>query len=111
MVLLAIRLSEAMAKKGIYSLAWYDGGRSLLFNNTSKPISNASGYERREVRVMNTSLCWHGCRLIGVMRTPRRISEVYNPLKKRVWWMAPKITGLLMIQVTTLEGRTLLLAD
>ncbi len=77
------QLSDAMAKKGIISLAWYDGG-ARSFYNTSKPIQTPADIKGEKFRVMNNELYVGMVEALGGNATPMAYSEVYQSLKTGV---------------------------
>ncbi|WP_417526316.1 TRAP transporter substrate-binding protein [Marinomonas shanghaiensis] len=77
------QLSEAMAKQGIISLAWYDGG-ARSFYNTSKPIQTPADMKGEKFRVMNNELYVGMVEALGGNATPMAYSEVYQSLKTGV---------------------------
>ncbi|AEF55933.1 TRAP transporter substrate-binding protein [Marinomonas posidonica] len=77
------KLSKAMEKKGIMSLAWYDGG-ARSFYNTSKPIQTPADVKGEKFRVMNNELYVGMIEALGGNATPMAYSEVYQSLKTGV---------------------------
>ncbi|RBO84762.1 TRAP transporter substrate-binding protein [Marinomonas aquiplantarum] len=77
------QLSDAMAKKGIMSLAWYDGG-ARSFYNTAKPIQTPADVKGEKFRVMNNELYVGMVEALGGNATPMAYSEVYQSLKTGV---------------------------
>ncbi|TYL48950.1 TRAP transporter substrate-binding protein [Marinomonas sp. IMCC 4694] len=77
------QLSDAMAKQGIMSLAWYDGG-ARSFYNTSKPIKTPADMKGEKFRVMNNELYVGMVEALGGNATPMAYSEVYQSLKTGV---------------------------
>ncbi|WP_191601840.1 TRAP transporter substrate-binding protein [Marinomonas algicola] len=77
------QLSDAMEKKGIMSLAWYDGG-ARSFYNTAKPIQTPADMKGEKFRVMNNELYVGMVQALGGNATPMAYSEVYQSLKTGV---------------------------
>ena len=77
------QLSDAMAKQGIVSLAWYDGG-ARSFYNTVKPIQTPADMKGEKFRVMNNELYVGMVEALGGNATPMAYSEVYQSLKTGV---------------------------
>jgi tripartite ATP-independent transporter DctP family solute receptor len=76
-------LSDAMAKTGVISLAWYDSG-ARSFYNTSKPINTPADMKGMKFRVMNNDLYVGMVEALGGNATPMAYSEVYQSLKTGV---------------------------
>lgn len=77
------KLSVAMEKTGIISLAWYDSG-ARSFYNTSKPIQTPADMTGMKFRVMNNELFVNMVSALGGNATPLAYSEVYQSLKTGV---------------------------
>jgi len=76
-------LSDAMAKTGVISLAWYDSG-ARSFYDTSKPIKTPADVKGMKFRVMNNELYVGMVEALGGNATPMSYSEVYQSLKTGV---------------------------
>ena len=76
-------INEGMAKKGLVSLAWYDGG-SRSFYNSKKPIKEPADVIGMKVRVMNNDLYSGMISALGGNPSPMAFSEVYQSLKTGV---------------------------
>ena len=77
------KLSKAMAKQGIISLAWYESG-SRSFYNTSHPINKPTDMTGMKIRVMKNALYVGMVEALGGNATPMDYSEVYQSLKTGV---------------------------
>lgn len=76
-------INEGMAKKGLISLAWYDGG-SRSFYNSKKPIKTPADVTGMKIRVMNNDLYSGMIKALGGNPSPMAFSEVYQSLKTGV---------------------------
>lgn len=76
-------ISDGMAKKGLISLAWYDGG-SRSFYNSKKPIKMPADLVGMKVRVMNNDLYSGMISALGGNPSPMAFAEVYMSLKTGV---------------------------
>lgn len=76
-------INEGMAKKGLISLAWYDGG-SRSFYNSKKPIQTPADVSGMKIRVMNNDLYSGMISALGGNPSPMAFSEVYQSLKTGV---------------------------
>ena len=76
-------INEGMAKKGLVSLAWYDGG-SRSFYNSKKPIKTPADVTGMKIRVMNNDLYSGMIKALGGNPSPMAFSEVYQSLKTGV---------------------------
>ena len=76
-------INEGMAKKGLISLAWYDGG-ARSFYNSKKPIETPADVVGMKVRVMNNDLYSGMISALGGNPSPMAFSEVYQSLKTGV---------------------------
>jgi tripartite ATP-independent transporter DctP family solute receptor len=76
-------INEGMAKKGLVSLAWYDGG-ARSFYNSKKPIKTPADVTGMKVRVMNNDLYSGMISALGGNPSPMAFSEVYQSLKTGV---------------------------
>ena len=76
-------IKEGMAKKGLVSLAWYDGG-ARSFYNSKKPINTPADVAGMKVRVMNNDLYSGMIKALGGNPSPMAFSEVYQSLKTGV---------------------------
>lgn len=76
-------LADAMAKKGIIALAWYDSGSRSFYNN-EHPITKPSDMKGMKFRVMNNELYVNMVKDMGGNATPMAFSEVYQALKTGV---------------------------
>lgn len=77
------RFSEAMEKKGLVALAWYDSG-SRSFYNTKRAIEAPEDLSGMKVRVMNNDLYVQMIDQLGGNATPMAYGEVYQSLKTGV---------------------------
>jgi tripartite ATP-independent transporter DctP family solute receptor len=73
-------INAGMAKKGLISLAWYDGG-SRSFYNSKKPIKTPADVIGMKVRVMNNELYSGMIKALGGNPSPMAFAEVYQALK------------------------------
>ena len=76
-------INAGMAKKGLVSLAWYDGG-SRSFYNSKKPIQTPADVTGMKIRVMNNDLYSGMIKALGGNPSPMAFSEVYQSLKTGV---------------------------
>jgi tripartite ATP-independent transporter DctP family solute receptor len=76
-------INVGMAKKGLISLAWYDGG-ARSFYNSKKPIKTPADVVGMKVRVMNNDLYSGMISALGGNPSPMAFSEVYQSLKTGV---------------------------
>jgi len=76
-------INEGMAKKGLVSLAWYDGG-SRSFYNSKKSIQTPADVVGMKIRVMNNDLYSGMIKALGGNPSPMAFSEVYQSLKTGV---------------------------
>jgi tripartite ATP-independent transporter DctP family solute receptor len=76
-------INVGMAKKGLISLAWYDGG-SRSFYNSKKPIKTPADVVGMKVRVMNNELYSGMIKALGGNPSPMAFAEVYQALKTGV---------------------------
>jgi len=76
-------MNEGLAKKGLISLAWYDGG-ARSFYNSKKPIKAPADVVGLKVRVMNNDLYSGMIKALGGNPSPMAFSEVYQSLKTGV---------------------------
>ena len=76
-------INAGMAKKGLVSLSWYDGG-SRSFYNSKKPIKKPADVGGMKVRVMNNDLYSGMISALGGNPSPMAFSEVYQSLKTGV---------------------------
>ena len=76
-------MNEGLAKKGLISLAWYDGG-ARSFYNSKKPIKTPADVTGLKVRVMNNDLYSGMIKALGGNPSPMAFSEVYQSLKTGV---------------------------
>ena len=76
-------INEGLAKKGLVSLAWYDGG-ARSFYNSKKPIKTPADVTGLKVRVMNNDLYSGMISALGGNPSPMAFSEVYQSLKTGV---------------------------
>ncbi len=76
-------INEGMAKKGLISLAWYDGG-ARSFYNSKKPIKTPADVTGMKIRVMNNDLYSGMISALGGNPSPMAFSEVYQSLKTGV---------------------------
>ncbi|TMV68672.1 TRAP transporter substrate-binding protein, partial [Thioclava sp. BHET1] len=75
--------ADAMAKKGLVVLSWYDGG-SRSFYNTKHPIEKPSDLDGLKLRVMNNDLYVKMVQDLGGNATTMAYGEVYQSLKTGV---------------------------
>lgn len=76
-------INAGLAKKGLISLAWYDGG-ARSFYNSKKPIKTPADVKGMKIRVMNNDLYSGMISALGGNPTPMAFSEVYQSLKTSV---------------------------
>jgi TRAP-type C4-dicarboxylate transport system substrate-binding protein len=76
-------INAGLAKKGLISLAWYDGG-ARSFYNSKKPIKTPADVVGMKVRVMNNDLYSGMISALGGNPSPMAFSEVYQSLKTGV---------------------------
>jgi TRAP-type transport system periplasmic protein len=75
--------SDAMAKKGLLALSYFDSGSRSMFNNT-RPIKTPADVKGMKVRVMNNQLYVDMMAALGGNATPLPMAEVYQSLKTGV---------------------------
>ena len=76
-------INAGMAKKGLISLAWYDGG-ARSFYNSKKPIKTPADVVGMKIRVMNNDLYSGMIKALGGNPSPMAFAEVYQSLKTGV---------------------------
>ena len=76
-------INAGLAKKGLISLAWYDGG-ARSFYNSKKPIKAPADVVGMKIRVMNNDLYSGMISALGGNPSPMAFSEVYQSLKTGV---------------------------
>ena len=76
-------INAGLAKKGLISLAWYDGG-SRSFYNSKKPIITPADVIGMKIRVMNNDLYSGMISALGGNPSPMAFAEVYQSLKTGV---------------------------
>jgi tripartite ATP-independent transporter DctP family solute receptor len=76
-------INAGLAKKGLVSLAWYDGG-ARSFYNSKKPIKSPADVRGMKIRVMNNDLYSGMISALGGNPSPMAFSEVYQSLKTGV---------------------------
>ncbi|MGW8311616.1 MAG: TRAP transporter substrate-binding protein [Desulfuromonadales bacterium] len=76
-------IKAGMEKKGLVSLAWFDGG-SRSFYNSEKPIVVPADVVGMKIRVMNNDLYSGMVKALGGNPSPMAFSEVYQSLKTGV---------------------------
>ena len=76
-------INAGMAKKGLISLAWYDGG-ARSFYNSKKPIKTPADVIGMKIRVMNNDLYSGMIKALGGNPSPMAFAEVYQSLKTGV---------------------------
>ncbi|MBN1847017.1 MAG: TRAP transporter substrate-binding protein [Deltaproteobacteria bacterium] len=76
-------INAGLAKKGLISLAWYDGG-ARSFYNSKKPIRTPADAVGMKIRVMENDLYTGMIRALGGNPTPMAYGEVYQSLKTGV---------------------------
>jgi len=76
-------MNVGLAKKGLISLAWYDGG-ARSFYNSKKPIKTPADVAGMKVRVMNNDLYSGMIKALGGNPSPMAFAEVYQSLKTGV---------------------------
>ena len=76
-------MNVGLAKKGLISLAWYDGG-ARSFYNSKKPIKAPADVTGLKVRVMNNDLYSGMIKALGGNPSPMAFAEVYQSLKTGV---------------------------
>jgi tripartite ATP-independent transporter DctP family solute receptor len=77
------KIKSGLEKKGLISLAWYDGG-SRSFYNSIKPIHTPADVKGLKVRVMGNDLYSGMISALGGNPSPMAFSEVYQSLKTGV---------------------------
>jgi len=75
--------SDAMEKKGLLALSYFDSGSRSIFNNV-RPIMTPADVKGMKVRVMNNQLYVDMMAALGGNATPLAMSEVYPSLKTGV---------------------------
>jgi len=75
--------SDAMEKKGLVALSYFDSGSRSMFNN-KHPIKTPADVKGMKVRVMNNQLYVDMMAALGGNATPLAMSEVYPSLKTGV---------------------------
>jgi tripartite ATP-independent transporter DctP family solute receptor len=76
-------INAGLEKKGLISLAWYDGG-ARSFYNSKKPIKTPADVAGMKIRVMNNDLYSGMISALGGNPSPMAFSEVYQSLKTGV---------------------------
>ena len=76
-------INAGLAKKGLISLAWYDGGERSFYNS-KKPINAPADVAGMKVRVMNNDLYSGMIKALGGNPSPMAFAEVYQSLKTGV---------------------------
>jgi tripartite ATP-independent transporter DctP family solute receptor len=76
-------INAGLEKKGLVSLAWYDGG-ARSFYNSKKPIKTPADVTGMKIRVMNNDLYSGMIAALGGNPSPMAFSEVYQSLKTGV---------------------------
>jgi tripartite ATP-independent transporter DctP family solute receptor len=76
-------INAGLEKKGLISLAWYDGG-ARSFYNSKKPIKTPADVSGMKIRVMNNDLYSGMIAALGGNPSPMAFSEVYQSLKTGV---------------------------
>jgi tripartite ATP-independent transporter DctP family solute receptor len=77
------RFSDAMEKKGLLALSYFDSGSRSMFNNV-RPINTPADVKGMKVRVMNNQLYVDMMAALGGNATPLAMGEVYQSLKTGV---------------------------
>jgi tripartite ATP-independent transporter DctP family solute receptor len=91
-------INAGLEKKGLVSLAWYDGG-ARSFYNSEKPIKTPADVSGMKIRVMNNDLYSGMISALGGNPSPMAFSEVYQSLKTGVVdgaennWLSYESTG------------------
>ena len=75
--------SDAMEKKGLLALSYFNSGSRSIFNNV-RPIMTPADVKGMKVRVMNNQLYVDMMAALGGNATPLAMSEVYPSLKTGV---------------------------
>lgn len=75
--------SDALAKKGLVALSWFDSGARSMYN-TKRPITKPSDVKGLKIRVMNNDLYVQMIDAMGGNATPMAFGEVYQALKTGV---------------------------
>jgi len=75
--------SDAMEKKGLVALSYFDSGSRSMFNN-KHPIKKPADVKGMKVRVMNNQLYVDMMAALGGNATPLPMGEVYQSLKTGV---------------------------
>lgn len=76
-------INAGLAKKGLVSLAWFDGG-ARSFYNSKRPIKTPDDVSGMKIRVMNNDLYSGMISALGGNPSPMAFSEVYQSLKTGV---------------------------
>ena len=76
-------INAGLEKKGLISLAWYDGG-ARSFYNSKKPIKAPADVTGMKIRVMNNDLYSGMIKALDGNPSPMAFSEVYQSLKTGV---------------------------
>jgi tripartite ATP-independent transporter DctP family solute receptor len=76
-------INAGLEKKGLISLAWYNGG-ARSFYNSKKPIKIPADVTGMKIRVMNNDLYSGMVAALGGNPSPMAFSEVYQSLKTGV---------------------------
>jgi tripartite ATP-independent transporter DctP family solute receptor len=76
-------INAGLEKKGLISLAWYDGG-ARSFYNSKKPIETPADVVGMKIRVMNNDLYSGMIKALGGNPSPMAFAEVYQSLKTGV---------------------------
>lgn len=77
------QFSDALAKKGLVALSWFDSGARSMYN-TKHPIEKPEDVKGLKVRVMNNDLYVDMIAAMGGNATPMPYGEVYQSLKTGV---------------------------
>lgn len=81
--LIGQQFSDALAKKGLVALSWFDSGARSIYN-TKHPIRTPSDVKGLKIRVMGNDLYVHMVDAMGGNATPMPFGEVYQALKTGV---------------------------
>ncbi|TPW29879.1 TRAP transporter substrate-binding protein [Pararhizobium mangrovi] len=77
------KFSDALSKKGLVALSWFDSGARSMYNN-EHPITKPSDVKGLKVRVMDNDLYVDMIDAMGGNATPMPFGDVYQSLKSGV---------------------------
>jgi len=75
--------SDALSKKGLVALSWFDSGARSMFND-KRPITKPSDLKGMKIRVMDNQLYVDMIDAMGGNATPMAMGEIYQSLKTGV---------------------------